>query len=215
MLEFLQSHTNVVYQPPYDHPGFSGINPYTLGFSMMQDIRRICETPTDEDKRWFPDIAGSPWLETLHFAMENYKDESFILQFLSPKLIRDLKLFAVLDSDQKDYLEVAAIHNDSGYQIIREALAGMHNIGNSEPNIQIVDANLSGNRSLLLHHYVHDHRPMEAASTAEVLKHIHHLWGFEVRLESIDQDIVNKSYQWPPLKEKEEKALTPTMAIMI
>lgn len=215
MLEFLQSHTSVVYQPPYDHPGFSGINPYTLGFSMMQDIRRICETPSDEDKHWFPDIAGSPWLETLHFAMENYKDESFILQFLSPKLIRDLKLFAVLDSDKNDYLEVAAIHNDSGYQIIREALAGMHNIGNSEPNIQIVNANLSGDRSLLLHHYVHDHRPMAAASTPEVLKHIHHLWSFDVKLESIDQDIVSKAYRWPPIKEKEEKAMTPTMAIMI
>ena len=121
----------------------------------------------------------------------------------------------MLDSDKNDYLEVTAIHNDSGYQVIREALAGMHNIGNSEPNIQIVNANLSGDRSLLLHHYVHDHRPMEAASTTEVLKHIHHLWGFNVKLESINQDIVSKSYYWPPIKEDAEKAMTPTMAIMI
>ncbi|VEB58541.1 Stage V sporulation protein involved in spore cortex synthesis (SpoVR) [Salmonella enterica subsp. enterica] len=34
--------------------------------------------PTDEDKYWFPDIAGSDWLETLHFAMRDFKDESFI-----------------------------------------------------------------------------------------------------------------------------------------
>ncbi|PCJ34784.1 MAG: SpoVR family protein [Cellvibrionales bacterium] len=215
MLEFLQSHTNVVYQPPYDQPGFSGVNPYTLGFSMMQDIRRICETPSDEDRHWFPDIAGSPWLETLHFAMENYKDESFILQFLSPKLIRDLKLFAVLDNDKNDYLEVSAIHNDSGYQMIREALAGMHNIGDNEPNIQIVNANLSGDRTLLLNHYVHDHRPLEPTSTPEVLKHIHHLWGFDVQLESIDQDIVSSTYQWPPAKKVEQKEIPPNMAIMI
>lgn len=58
MIEFLQSHTSVVYQPPFDSQWYSGINPYALGFAMMQDIRRICEQPTEEDRRWFPDIAG-------------------------------------------------------------------------------------------------------------------------------------------------------------
>ena len=97
MLEFLQSHTNVVYQPPYNSKYYSGINPYALGFNMMVDIRRMCEHPTEEDKRWFPEYAGSNWLDTLHFAMENFKDESFISQFLSPKLIRDFKLFTIID----------------------------------------------------------------------------------------------------------------------
>jgi stage V sporulation protein R len=27
MLEFLHSHTNVVFQPPYNSPWYSGINP--------------------------------------------------------------------------------------------------------------------------------------------------------------------------------------------
>ena len=62
MLEFLQSHTNVVYQPPFYHSrAYSGINPYALGFAMYRDIRRICESPTEEDRRWFPEIAGSDW----------------------------------------------------------------------------------------------------------------------------------------------------------
>lgn len=85
MLEFLHSHTNVVFQPPYNSPWYSGINPYALGFAMFRDIKRICQSPTEEDKYWFPDIAGSDWLETLHFAMRDFKDESFISQFLSPK----------------------------------------------------------------------------------------------------------------------------------
>ena len=42
MLEFLQSHTNVVYQPAYTEPWYRGINLYALGFAMLQDIRRIC-----------------------------------------------------------------------------------------------------------------------------------------------------------------------------
>ena len=58
-LEFLQSHTNVVFQPDFDDPRFSGFNPYALGFAMMQDIERIVSNPDDEDREWFPDIAGN------------------------------------------------------------------------------------------------------------------------------------------------------------
>src|SRR5258708_29441238 len=57
-LEFLQSHTNVVFQPDFDDPRFSDFNPYALGFAMMQDIERIASNPDDEDREWFPEIAG-------------------------------------------------------------------------------------------------------------------------------------------------------------
>ena len=43
MFEFLHNHTNVVTQRGFDQNGYHGINPYALGFAMMQDIRRICE----------------------------------------------------------------------------------------------------------------------------------------------------------------------------
>ena len=46
-LEFLQSHTNVIFQPGFDDQRFSGVNPYALGFAMMQDIERIVTEPTD------------------------------------------------------------------------------------------------------------------------------------------------------------------------
>ena len=39
MLEFLHSHTSVIYQPDFDDRRFSGINPYTLGFKMFMDIK--------------------------------------------------------------------------------------------------------------------------------------------------------------------------------
>ena len=43
MIEWLKSHTNVIFQPPVGHPAYSGINPYALGFAMYTDLRRICE----------------------------------------------------------------------------------------------------------------------------------------------------------------------------
>jgi len=187
MIEFLQSHTNVVAQPPYNSPYYSGINPYTLGFAMMCDIKRICEDPTDEDKQWFPDIAGSNWLTTLDFAMRNFKDESFIAQFLSPKLMRDLRLFAVLDDDTKNTLEITAIHDESGYKNLRRALVEQYNLGSREPNIQVYNVDLRGDRSLTLCHTQHNRKPL-SDSTEEVLKHVMRLWGFTVRMDSVAED---------------------------
>src|SRR5258706_10260170 len=57
-LEFLQSHTNVMFQPDFDDPRFSGFSPYALGFAIMQDIERIVSNPDNEDREWFPETAG-------------------------------------------------------------------------------------------------------------------------------------------------------------
>ncbi|MDA8384358.1 MAG: SpoVR family protein [Betaproteobacteria bacterium] len=187
MIEFLQVHTNVLSQPGYDSDYYSGINPYALGFAMMSDIRRICETPTEEDRRWFPELAGSDWVQSLDFAMRNFKDESFIAQYLSPKVIRDLKLFAVLDDEGAPQLEIAAIHDESGYQHIRQSLADMYNLGDREPNIQVFRVDRFGDRSLTLRHTVHNRQPLHE-NTEEVMRHLARLWGFPVRLESMADD---------------------------
>ncbi|MBP8173293.1 MAG: SpoVR family protein [Aeromonadaceae bacterium] len=187
MLEFLHSHTNVVMQPAYNSPYYSGINPYALGFAMFRDLRRICEDPTDEDRRWFPDYAGSDWLTTLHFAMENFKDESFISQFLSPTVMREFRLFAVEDDDRQEKLQISAIHNDDGYRQLRQKLAAQYNLSQHEPNIQIYNVAIRGDRSLTLRYTPHERIPL-AASHKEVLRHLHKLWGFAVQLDQEDAD---------------------------
>jgi spore cortex formation protein SpoVR/YcgB (stage V sporulation) len=187
MVEFLKSHTDVIYQPPYHAKYYNGMNPYALGFSMFTDIRRICENPTDEDKQWFPDIAGSDWNKTLHHIMENYKDESFILQYLSPKLIRDFKFFSILDDDSESLIDISSIHDEDGYRAIRETLSNQYNIGNLEPNIQVYNVNMRGDRSLTLRYYQNRRRPLNE-DTSEVLKHVARLWGFDVKLETLKED---------------------------
>jgi len=189
MLEFLQSHTNVVYQPPYDSQYYAGhLNPYTLGFAMFRDLRRICERPTAEDEQWFPHLARTDWLKQADFAMRNFKDESFIAQYLSPAVIRDLKLFDVLDDDSDEQLEVAAIHDDEGYRRVRTALADQYNLHSREPNIQVYRVDQRGDRSLTLRHTQYYRRPLNPESAAEVLKHLRRLWGFTVRLETVDDN---------------------------
>ena len=58
MLEFLHMHAAVIAQPDFDHRRFSGLNPYALGFAMMQDIKRICEDPEPEDLTVVPRVGG-------------------------------------------------------------------------------------------------------------------------------------------------------------
>ncbi|WOO32479.1 MULTISPECIES: SpoVR family protein [Comamonadaceae] len=187
MIEWLSSHTNVIYQPPAGHRAYSGINPYALGFSMYQDIRRICEHPSEEDRRWFPDIAGTPWLPVLHHAMQNFKDESFVGQFLSPKLMRDMRLFSIHDDASERELLVSAIHDEDGYRQLRQTLSQQYDLGVREPNIQVWNVNLRGDRCLTLRHTQYQGRPL-AADALEVLKHVARLWGFGVQLESVNSD---------------------------
>ncbi|NWO09220.1 SpoVR family protein [Chromohalobacter salexigens] len=196
ILEFLHSHTAVVQQPGFDSPHFNGINPYALGFAMFSDIRRICEAPDEEDREWFSEIAGSDWLETVHFAMRNFKDESFIQQFLSPKVIRDLKLFSLDDDDRDEMLTISAIHDERGYQRVREALSTQYALSLREPNIQVWEADIRGDRSLTLRHVQDARRPL-GKTLYPVLRHLHQLWGFAVKLESVEDDEVVRRYQWP------------------
>ena len=193
MLEFLASHSAVLAQPDYDHPAYSGINPYTLGFAIFSDLRRMCEHPTKEDHQWFPDVAGKPWQSVLFEAMRNFKDESFIQQFLSPKVMRDLKLFAAVDDDQDDAIVVAAIHNDEGFAELRAKLASQYNLGDREPNIQVTRVDVNGDRSLHMTHTAHERKPLHA-SVRDVLRHVYRLWQFPVRLDSVSADQVVESF---------------------
>lgn len=193
MIEWLANHSDVVFQPGFDHRRYFGINPYALGFAIFRDIRRIAETPTDEDREWFPDIAGKDWRTAIHFAMANFKDESLIEQYLSPKVIRDMRLFLILDDPEKNSKEyqVTAIHNEAGYRKVRAALAAQYRLDTYIPTIVAVrddESKGSDDRALRLRHLVQSGRMLDGESVAKVFEFIKHLWHFDVVLEEVDSD---------------------------
>ncbi|RVD47647.1 SpoVR family protein, partial [Mesorhizobium sp. M8A.F.Ca.ET.023.02.2.1] len=189
MLEILRNHSNVVFQPAFDDPRFSGINPYALGLDMMQDIRRISTKPTAEDRDWFPDIAGhGNWREVLLDAWADHRDESFIRQYLSPALIRKWRFFVLGDAADQPHCEVASIHNERGYEKIRAALAHNYDVGANRPDIQVVDVDLLGDRHLRLQHKVKQGILLEDTSRDVTLRHIRRLWGYEVSLAAVDAE---------------------------
>jgi spore cortex formation protein SpoVR/YcgB (stage V sporulation) len=208
LLEILHQHSNVVMQPEFDDKRYSGLNPYALGFNMMQDIKRICEDPGEEDMAWFPEIAGcGDWRAVLKDAWANYRDESFILQFLSPHLIRKMRLFALDDQEKEPHYTVAAIHDERGYDRVRRVLSRNYDVGVIDANIQIVDVDLRGDRQLRLQHLVRDGIPLAEKSRDQVLKHLRLLWGYEVSLEGIDAEDGKQVYETCTAKsEAAEKA---------
>jgi stage V sporulation protein R len=200
-LEFLQSHTNVVFQPDFDNPHFSGFNPYALGFAMMQDIERIVSNPDDEDRKWFPDIAGTgDVMAVLRDIWANYRDESFISQFLSPRLIRQMRIFHLHDDPAESAgIRVDAIHDERGYRRVRRELARQYDIGLVEPNIEVVDVDLAGDRRLMLRHAVLKGARLNDASARQVLQHLADLWSYDVSLVEVDDnDVVLTDYVVTP-----------------
>ncbi len=187
LMEFLHSHTNVVFQPHFDDRRYSGMNPYALGFAMMEDIARIATRPDDEDREWFPDIAGvGDEMKVLRDVWANYRDESFILQFLSPRLIRHFKLFGVVDDANESTLRVQSIHDERGYKRIRQSLARQYDIAWQMPDIQVVDVNLAGDRKLVVHHRALNKVLLDENDARHVLQHLADLWGYDVVMKEID-----------------------------
>jgi spore cortex formation protein SpoVR/YcgB (stage V sporulation) len=196
LLEILHSHSNVIFQPAFDDPRFSGINPYALGFAMMRDIKRICEEPTDEDCEWFPDFAGAKdWRTILKNIWADYRDESFVGQFLSPRLIRDFRFFMVSDRAGDSHVNVEAIHDEAGYRKVRTALARSCDVAANEPDIQVSDVNLRGDRELILTHNVCDGVELAERSRVQVLKCVRRLWGYEVRLKGVNYASGDELYE--------------------
>jgi stage V sporulation protein R len=210
MLEFIKSHTSVTAQPTIGHPAYSGFNPYALGFAMYTDIKRICEDPTPEDRQYF-EWAGNPdWVAVLHDAMESCKDESFISQYLSPKMIRDFRLFAVRDDDQEENLVVDAIHDDEGYRRVRRHLSAQYNIGAVDPNVEVADYDYKASRTLTLRHKMHNGRPLNDDPTQKTLNHLHYLWGHPVVLQSMTSEgKVDETYAYPAGAQPPKRMLVP------
>jgi stage V sporulation protein R len=102
-------------------------------------------------------------------------------------LIREFRLFAIADHESETELGVDCIHDDAGYRRVRKLLSHQHSIEERVPDVQIHRYARDADRSLTLRYRRLRGRPLSGAA-AEVLKHVRRLWGFPVRLESVDVD---------------------------
>ncbi|MGE4281474.1 MAG: SpoVR family protein, partial [Magnetospirillum sp.] len=108
------------------------------------------------------------------------------LQFLSPNVMRKLRLFHLHDQAEAEDMVVKAIHDERGYRDVRKTLAKSYDIGALEPDIQVVDVDLTGDRRLILHHRVADGIMLDSLEALRTLRHLANLWGYPVRLVEVD-----------------------------
>lgn len=202
MQEFLHSHTGVVFQPKFDdrvvfrgadgkervYNRYNGINPYALGFDMFRDIERMCKEPTEEDKYYFPEIAGKDWIEMFHFAINNFRDESFIRQFISPTLVRKWKLFAIDDDINKSNYEIAAIQDEAGFEKVRNLLAEKNTMSNYIPDITVTEVDIKRTRKMCLTHKAYNDIELnqDDENIEDMMKHLFRLWGHRIQIVSYD-----------------------------
>lgn len=187
-LEFIANHTAVVTQRGWDSKYYSGINVYALGFAMLTDIRRICESPDKEDLKWFPDICNTDWLATIKDIVANYRDESFVLQFLSPKVARQFKLFSINIKEGNGYVQVNGTHDDDSFLHIRKTLAEQYDLSRSVPQIEITGVDWKTDRWLYLEHKTKNNQRLEYSNMKKTVRHINKLWGFTVKMDYVDLD---------------------------
>ena len=135
-IEFLHSHCGVINQPDYS----ATINPYKLGFEIFSNIKKVCLTPSKDDYYWFPDIAGTKdWKKAIDFAMKNFMDESFILQYLSIDTVDKLQMFSFIDNTKKDHYVIRDTQNAEGFRSLRKTIAEHYNIAATFPSLEILD----------------------------------------------------------------------------
>lgn len=199
--QYDQINQRVIYQPPAvltgkRHDGSqiealvgAQMNPYTLGFKVLEEIVRICKNPTAEDREWFPHFAGDPdWLSMVKHAVFSSNDDTFIEQYLSPQAMRDLRMFCVEDKQSQDFIEVTAIHAGEGFRKIRMNLAADYRLSDHIPDISLYDYQEKTDRCMVLRHKVIHGRKLDENDTQLILEHMHRHWGHPIVIESVDEE---------------------------
>jgi stage V sporulation protein R len=185
-LAWLHLHSNVVYQPDMHSRHYDGnFNPYALGFDILKEVRRVCEAPTKEDEEWFPELVGKDWRAEVKSAVADYRDESFIEQFMTPTLMRKYKMFSV-EYEQKLGV-VTEISDDMGFRNMRREMALQHNPINYIPDIVVRSAKMKSDRTLTLEYRPDRNRSLHSGMAEKTLQHVKLLWGYPVEIVQYDE----------------------------
>ena len=81
---------------------------------------------------------------------------------------------------------VESIHDSRGYENLRRQLARQYDIARVEPEIQVTDVDLKGNRRLILTHHVRDGQVLNKSDCDNVLLYLAQIWGYGVKLLEVD-----------------------------
>ena len=150
-LPFIKMHNQVI------RPHMGGLNPYHLGFTIFQDIKK------------------RHGIEECFVARETSHDVAFIRQYLTRELCEDLGLFSF--SEKKGGYSIDEISDEDGWKTVQNDL--ISNVGTN--GIPVIYVDEIDDRCLVLRHE-HDGRDLELGHAEAVVKHVNTLWPGGARL---------------------------------
>ncbi|MFN2599366.1 MAG: SpoVR family protein [Pyrinomonadaceae bacterium] len=181
MLEFAELHAGVV------SPQKGQLNPYYLGYKILEDIERRWDEPSAEEREKFGRKGGDGRAKIFE-VRETESDVSFLRNYLTEELCEELDLFVYELVEDEEWTVT-----EKRWERVRDQLvANMTNFG--FPYIVVADGDYNGNRELYLKHQ-YEGAELDAPYARKVLEHVHALWGRPVHLEtSVDGESVVMSY---------------------
>ena len=170
-LEFAELHASVV------SPHKGQLNPYYLGYKILEDIERRWDNPTAEEREKFGRTGGEGRAK-LFEVRELENDISFLRNYLTEELCEELDLFVYELVDEEEW----TVTEKRWARVRDQLVANMTNFG--FPYIVVADGDYHGNRELYLKHQ-YEGAELDGHYARKVLEYVHALWGRTVHLETV------------------------------
>ena len=171
--EFMKRHNQVI------RPLRGGMNPYHLGYRIFENIFKRWETPSQEERREYG-RPGAQGIEKIFQVREADRDASFLRQYLTEELMRDLDLFR---HEKKGTDRVIShVSTPEDWKTVKETLLKAVGLG-SIPVIRIVEVKTQGTQEMIMRHE-YDGRELDAEYADRTLRYVQQLWGRKVVLET-------------------------------
>jgi stage V sporulation protein R len=166
---FAQMHAGVL------SPSRMHINPYHVGYKILEDIERRWDNPTEEERAKLGRQPGQGRAK-LFEVRETESDLSLLRNYLTKELVDDLDLY--LYAKEGDRWVIV----EKNWEKVRDGIvASMTNFG--YPYITVVDADFNRNSELLLRHH-HEGQDLDLTYAEKTLEHVYYIWSRPVHLET-------------------------------
>ncbi|HLW01459.1 MAG TPA: SpoVR family protein [Ktedonobacterales bacterium] len=167
---FAQMHAGVLA------PSRTHLNPYHLGYKILEDIEHRWDHPTKEEQERLGRKPGQGRAK-LFEVRELENDVSFLRNYLTKDLVADLDLYIY----KKEGDEWVIVEKD--WEKVRDSIvASMTNFG--YPYLVIEDADYHRNSELYLKHYF-EGQELDLVYGEKTLQYVYQLWGRPVHLETL------------------------------
>jgi stage V sporulation protein R len=168
--KFAQMHAGVLA------PARMHLNPYHLGYKILEDIERRWDNPTKEEQERFGRKPGQGRAK-LFEVRELENDVSLLRNYLTKELIEDLDLYLY----RKEGDEWVIVEKD--WRKVRDGIvASMTNFG--YPYLVIDDADYRRNSELYIKHHF-EGQELDLIYGEKTLQYVYQLWGRPVHLETV------------------------------